>query len=110
MNISNQQSIIQPIQPIKPTEPTYGAGEVYEASNGNLVRNNQDEVVITPQGETNLNNAKEDKANTASAEAQDTQDDKTPSIIESLRDVQKQNNAVDAYATYQSNQDKVSLF
>ncbi len=30
--------------------------------------------------------------------------DDTASIIESLRDVQKQNNAVEAYATYQENQ------
>ena len=34
----------------------------------------------------------------------DIGDDQTPSIIESLRDVQKQNNAVEAYATYEENQ------
>ncbi|MCD6433881.1 MAG: hypothetical protein J7L21_07550 [Sulfurimonas sp.] len=34
----------------------------------------------------------------------DLGNDKTPSIIESLRDVQRQNNAVEAYATYKENQ------
>ncbi|MFT5660134.1 MAG: hypothetical protein ACI9TV_000774 [Sulfurimonas sp.] len=37
-------------------------------------------------------------------------DDKTPSIIESLRDVQRQNNTVAAYATYQENQKSAELF
>ncbi len=35
--------------------------------------------------------------------------DSTASIIESLRDVQKQNNAVEAYATYQENQNPNNL-
>ncbi|MEA3369762.1 MAG: hypothetical protein U9Q40_00310 [Campylobacterota bacterium] len=33
--------------------------------------------------------------------------DSTPSIIESLRDVQKQNSVVEAYATYEENQKSV---
>jgi hypothetical protein len=112
---------------------------VYDSSNGNLIRNKEDSIVLTPQGETNLTNAKEDKALEVQAQDQASKDaqranatdylahksmqsqveiylavatdgdvslnnDKTPSIIESLRDVQKQNNAVEAYATYEQNQ------
>ena len=41
------------------------------------------------------------------AVATDSNIDKTPSIIESLRDVQKQNSAVEAYATYEENQNSL---
>ena len=37
----------------------------------------------------------------------DITNDSTPSIIESLRDVQKQNSAVEAYATYEENQNSL---
>ena len=37
----------------------------------------------------------------------DISSDKTPSVIESLRDVQKQNSAVEAYATYEENQNSL---
>ncbi len=40
----------------------------------------------------------------------DIGNDKTPSIIESLRDVQKQNNAVEAYATYDKNQKNENFY
>ncbi len=125
--------------PVVPEEPTYNNKEIYEASNGNLIRSKDGDVALTPQGETNVANAKEDKATQADAEAQATKDaqrgvavdylgaqskksqveiylavatdskvflgnDGTASIIESLRDVQKQNDAVEAYATYQENQ------
>ena len=125
--------------PVEPKDPTYKSSEIYEASQGNLISDKEGKISLTPQGETNLNNAKADKATEVAAEEQAQKDalrgvavdytaaqskksqveiylsvatdgevsfgdDKTPSIIESLRDVQKQNNAVEAYATYQVNQ------
>lgn len=41
----------------------------------------------------------------AATEGTSGSNDKTPSVIESLRDVQKQNKAVEAYAAYKTNQD-----
>ncbi|MCD6173369.1 MAG: hypothetical protein J7J96_06215 [Sulfurimonas sp.] len=134
---ARQQFVTNPVMP--EPEPKYGNKEVYEASQGNLIRNNDDEIVLTPQGQNNIDNKKADNTaeQTAAEQAQkdaqrenatdylahksmqsqveiylavvtdgkvDIGNDKTPSIIESLRDVQKQNNAVEAYATYQENQ------
>lgn len=122
------------IQPVPKQDPTYSNKEVYEASQGNLIRNDEGQITTTPQGETNINNAQSEAAAKTVAETQASQDaqrenaanvlahksnksqveiylavakdgdDTTASIIESLRDVQKQNNAVEAYATYQENQ------
>ena len=121
--------------PVEPKEPTYGNEEIYEASQGNLIRND-DEIVLTPQGQNNISNAQEDKATEAEAQSEAKRDeqrgvavdylgaqskqsqveiylavatdsdggDSTPSVIESLRDVQKQNQAVEAYAIYKENQ------
>ena len=136
----HQEPKQQPITtPVEPNDSTYTNGEIYEASQGNLIRNNDGDISLTPQGETNINNAKDEKATELAAEDQATKDaqrgvavdyigaqskqsqveiylavategkvevgeNSTPSIIESLRDVQKQNNAVEAYATYQANQ------
>lgn len=85
------------------------------------VSNNQDANVA--QSETDLQATRDDQRATATDylgmqskksqveiylavanEGEAQVDDSTPSIIESLRDVQKQNNAVNAYATYQENQ------
>ena len=123
--------------PVEPKEPTYGNGEIYEASQGNLIRND-DEIVLTPQGQNSVANAQEDKMAEAEAQTQAKQDQKrengadyiahqskqsqveiylsvatdsdvdlgnsTANVIETLRDVQKQNDAVEAYAKYQENQ------
>ena len=124
-------------QPIK-EDPTYNNKEIYEASQGNAIRNDG-EVVLTPQGQTNRANNQADSAAEDAASEQAKKDeqrangvdyiahqskqsqveiylsvatdskvelgnDNTASIIESLRDVQKQNNAVEAYATYEQNQ------
>ena len=123
--------------PVEPKEPTYGNGEIYEASQGNLIRND-DEIVLTPQGQNSVANAQEDKTAEAEAQTQAKQDQKrengadyiahqskqsqveiylsvatdsdvdlgnsTANVIETLRDVQKQNDAVEAYAKYQENQ------
>jgi len=136
---TNQKPITTPVEP---KEPAYGNKEIYEASQGNLIRN-EDKIVLTPQGQNNISNAQEDKATEAEAQTQAKQDQKrengadyiahqskqsqieiylsvatdsdvsvgndTPSIIETLRDVQKQNNAVEAYATYQENQNGTNL-
>ncbi len=147
---SNYQSLQQfqakstppSIQPVK-EEPTYSDKEVYEASQGNINRNSEGELALTPQGETNINNSQEEKETASEAEAQANKDSQresatnvlahqskksqveiylavatqgnnspiennTAQIIESLRDVQKQNNAVEAYATYQTNQNAPS--
>ena len=123
--------------PVEPKEPTYGNGEIYEASQGNLIRND-DEIILTPQGQNNIANAKADNVAEAEAQTQAKQDQKretgvdyiahqskqsqieiylsvatdsevdvgssTANVVETLRDVQKQNDAVEAYAKYQENQ------
>ena len=139
--LNTQQQVKQnPVTlPVEPQDPKYSSSEIYEASNGNAVSDRQGNVSITPQGENNINNAKQDKADEVSTEAQatkdtqrgvavdyvgtqskqsqieiylavategkvDTSSSQTADVIESLRDVQKQNSAVEAYATYQQNQ------
>jgi len=150
MEVSSQTNSFQTMNmhqkpittPVEPKEPTYGNKEIYEASQGNLIRND-DEIVLTPQGQNNISNAQEDKAIEAEEQTQAKQDqmretgvdyiahqskqsqieiylsvatdsdvsvgNDTPSVIESLRDVQKQNQAVEAYATYQENQNGTNL-
>ena len=133
---AQQKHVTNPVEP--PKEPTFNNAEIYEASNGNLIRN-EGEVVLTPQGQNNVANTQADNAAEKEEIAQDEKDamrstatdylahkskqsqveiylavatdnkvelsnDSTASIIESLRDVQKQNNAVEAYSTYQENQ------
>ena len=119
-------------------EHKYSNKEIYEASDGNIIRGKDGELQLTPQGETNLNNAKEAAAAKTEAETQAkkdavrssatdflaasskksqveiylavatdgkvSQDNQTADVIKSLRDVQKQNNLVQAYATYQEAQ------
>ena len=149
-NLNNYQTLQTQQRPItlpeKPEAPKYTNGEIYEASQGNAIRNNEGEIVLTPQGQNNLDTQKSESAAEAAATAQaqkDEQratatgflahqskksqveiylavatdskissDDSTATIVESLRDVQKQNNAVAAYATYQENQEltKPALF
>jgi len=145
-NTNNYQALQQfqlkpenSIQPVPKQDPTYSNKEVYEASQGNVHRNNSGELAVTPQGQTNINNAQEEQTTQNQAEVQANKDSQretatnvlaqqskksqveiylavategndspiennTAQIIESLRDVQKQNNAVEAYATYQTNQ------
>ena len=133
---AQQKHVTNPVEP--PKEPTFNNAEIYEASNGNLIRN-EGGVVLTPQGQNNVANTQADNAAEKEEIAQDEKNamratatdylahkskqsqveiylavatdskvelgnDSTASIIESLRDVQKQNNAVEAYATYQENQ------
>ena len=135
--IQNKSNTPPSIQPV-PNDPKYTNGEVYEASQGNAIRQDG-ELALTPQGETKVNNAQEDQAAQSAAEVQANKDSQrenatnvlahqskksqveiylavategndspveqnTAQILESLRDVQKQNNAVEAYATYQTNQ------
>ena len=145
MEVSSQTNSFQAMNmhqkpittPVEPKEPTYGNGEIYEASQGNLIRND-DEIVLTPQGQNSVANAQEDKTAEAEAQTQAKQDQRrengadyiahqskqsqveiylsvatdsdvdlgnsTANVIETLRDVQKQNDAVEAYAKYQENQ------
>jgi hypothetical protein len=152
MEISNNTNSYQALStqqkpitlPVEPQEPKYTNGEIYEASQGNAIRNDEGKVVLTPQGQNNVDNVKADNAAeeaTASQEQKDAQrstatdylahqskksqveiylavaseskveleNDSTASIIESLRDVQKQNNAVEAYATYKENQNPTKI-
>ena len=134
---AQQKYVTNPVEP--PKEPTYNNSEIYEASDGNLIRSNEGEIALTPQGQNNVTNAKaqnsaeQEAATQAEKDAQratatdylahkskqsqveiylavatdskvELGNDSTASIIESLRDVQKQNNAVQAYATYKENQ------
>ena len=136
--MSTYQQPTNTIQPVPPKEPAHSNNDIYEASQGNLIRKDG-EVGLTPQGELNVSNTKDANAAQESADAQAKQDtqrgvavdyigaqskksqveiylavatdsqvslgnNETASVIESLRDVQKQNNAVEAYATYQENQ------
>ena len=129
----------QPVTlPVQPSEPKYSNKEIYEASKGNLIRGDKGALELTPQGQTNVNNAKEDAATQVAADSQAQKDatratatdflaasskksqveiylavategkadsnNATADVISNLRDVQKQNNAVQAYATYQEAQ------
>ncbi len=136
-NSSKPENSIQPVP--NPSEPKLSNQELYEVSDGNLIRGEDNEVQLTPQGQNNVsevkdeNSAEQEAATQAERDAQrenaanyvhhqskksqveiylavasdgkvELGDDATPSILESLRDVQKQNNAVEAYATYAENQ------
>jgi len=143
-NTTNQYQALQTQQqpittPVEPKDPTYSNKEIYEASQGNLIRNKDGEIGLTPQGQTNINNSQDAKATEADQAAQEQKDARrgtavdylavsskksqaeiylavatdgnsgsnnnaTADVISELRDVQKQNNAVQAYATYQDNQ------
>ncbi len=146
MEISSQQNSYQAMNqyqkpittPVEPNDPKYTNKEVYEASQGNVIRNDESELALTPQGQTNLTNAQDEKSAEvaqASQEQKDSQratatdylarkstqsqveiylavgndtqvssqDDTTATVLQSLRDVQKQNNAVEAYASYKEN-------
>ena len=133
------QSQQQPVTlPAQPTDPKYSNKEIYEASQGNIIRGDKGKLELTPQGDTKVNNAKEDAATVVAEETQAqkdsaretatgflaasskksqveiylavategkvSQDNTTADVISTLRDVQKQNNAVQAYATYQEAQ------
>jgi len=138
MQVSSQtQPTPMPIV-VSPREERFNEN-IYEASNGNIINTEDGELALTPQGQVNLDNKKEDNAAEDQAESQEQKDqqrangaeylahksmqsqveiylavatddkvelgnDSTVSIIESLRDVQKQNSAVEAYATYEENQ------
>ncbi len=139
---AQQQHVIQPV----PQEPASSNKDIYEASQGNVIRKDG-EVGLTPQGQNNVSNKQDANVAADEAAAQAEKDaqrenatnflgakskqsqveiylavatdskvelgnDDTASIIESLRDVQKQNNVVEAYATYQENQNggKAVLF
>ena len=131
---AHQQAVTLPV----PQEPKYSDKEIYEASQGNISRGKDGSLGLTPQGETNVTNAKDEASAAVSKEAQATKDsqresatnylaasskksqveiylavasegkidsnNETADVISSLRDVQKQNNAVQAYATYQEAQ------
>jgi len=133
---ASQKPVTLPVEP--PKEPTYSNKEIYDASQGNLIRNDG-KLELTPQGQNNIANNQEDKANAEATQEQAKTDEQranavdylayqskksqvkiylavatdgkyednnsTPSVLESLRDVQKQNNSVQAYASYQENQD-----
>jgi len=135
-----QGPVILPI----PQEPKYSSEDVYKASDGNLIVGKDGELALTPQGELNVKNSLEEKANevTEAAQAQKDatrafatdylaasskksqaeiylavatdgkydSDDSTADVIRSLRDVQKQNNAVQAYATYKETQENLSPY
>jgi len=140
-NTNNFQALNAYQQPVvlpQPTEPKYSNSEIYEASQGNITRGKDGDLALTPQGENNVNNAKQDKATAVEEEAQAKKDatrgvavdylaasskksqveiylavatngeheskNQTADVISELRDVQKQNNAVQAYATYQEAQ------
>jgi len=132
------QAVILPV----PQEPKYSDKEVYETSNGNIARGKDGNLGLTPQAETNINNAKNEAADTVAAEEQATKDARrgnatdylatsskksqaeiylavasegkvdsnnaTADVVNSLRDVQKQNNTVQAYATYKEAQNSTT--
>jgi hypothetical protein len=145
-----QQPVIQPIVPEGPSiqpvpqEPKYSSKDIYEASHGNLIIGEDGNLALTPQGETNLNNAISDKKDITEAQDQAQKDatrsfvtdyldasskksqveiylstatdgkydgsDDTIEVISNLRDIQKQNNAVEAYATYKEFQQAIEPY
>ncbi|SFV55307.1 hypothetical protein MNB_SM-4-1497 [hydrothermal vent metagenome] len=146
MNVSSTPNQSQSLQtqrhpvtlPTQPQDPTYSNKEVYEASQGNITRSQNGQLELTPQGESNVNNTKNNAADVVAAEVKADDDatrgvavdylaassqksqveiylavatdgkssanDQTADVISELREVQKQNNAVEAYATYKEAQ------
>lgn len=136
LQAQQQQKLVT--TPVEPKDPTYTNKEVYEASQGNLIRGD-DGVQLTPQGQNNIDNKQADNETEQAAATQAQKDEQratavdylaasskqsqveiylavatdgkhettsttTADVVSELRDVQKQNNAVAAYATYQDNQ------
>ena len=136
----------QPITtPVEPQPEKYSNIDVYDASKGNLIVGKDETLTLTPQGQNNLNNSKEE-SETQEAAAQQAEKDAardsatdllnanskksqveiylavatdgevdsnsaTVDVINNLREVQKQNNTVQAYATYkESEQTPVTTF
>jgi len=138
MQVSSNTNQYQSLQAQQPTEPKYTDKEIYEASQGNISRAKDGSLGLTPQGETNINNAKNAKSEEVAEQVQtqkdetrasatnllaasskksqveiylavatdgkSSSDNTTADVISNLRDVQKQNNAVQAYAAYQEAQ------
>jgi len=131
--------------PVEPKEPTYSLGDIYDASQGNLISDREGNISLTPQGEVNLGNAIDDKKTQVEQEEQAKKDafrssvvdyvgmqskksqaeiylsvatdsdmdlggaKDTAQVLESLRDIQKQNNLVQAYAIYKENQNPLEI-
>jgi len=134
---AQQKPVTLPVE-IQPQEPTYSNKEIYEASQGNVIRGEDGKLTLTPQGETNVANAKEDVKTDLAENVQEkkdaqrgvvvdyldasskksqveiylavatdgkaSEDNAAIDVIRELRDVQKQNNTIQAYAAYQEAQ------
>jgi uncharacterized protein (UPF0264 family) len=144
LNAYQQKREMPVTTPVEPKDPNYKPGDVYEASNGNLISDKTGNVYLTPQGQNNLNDALDAKKTEATDSIQEQKDSlrayamdytaaqskksqaeiylsvatdsdvdltsgDTASVIENLREVQKQNNTVEAYATYKQNQNASQL-
>jgi len=138
-NLQQPNNSIQPVPTRPEQDPLMGNQDVYEASQGNLIRDNDGDLALTPQGEVNVDTKQEANAAEVAADEQAKKDaqrgfatdalahqskqtqveiylsvatDSQVSVndngmsdsIEILRDIQKQNNAVESYAAYQENQ------
>ena len=134
----SQSSQQQAVTLRAPEAPKYSNKEIYEASQGNVIRGKDGNLELTPQGQNGIENAQKNKAqqedallkaqeDSARATATDflsasskqsqveiylavategkiSSDNATADVISTLRDAQKQNDAVAAYATYQEAQ------
>jgi len=87
MEISNQtnnyqmmNSLQQPNNSIQPVptrpeqDPQMGTKDVYEASQGNLIRNDDGDLALTPQGQVNVDHKQEANAAEIAAEEQAKKD------------------------------------
>lgn len=111
MNVSNVQNNYQtlnsyqrPVVPEQPVEkppiekPTteYSPGEVYKASKGNIIADREGNLSLTPQGELNVANAKQARADAATAELQEKKDNLRGFVVD--------------YAAYQSKKTQVEIY
>ena len=123
MQVSSQtQPTPMPIV-VSPREERFNEN-IYEASNGYIINTEDGELALTPQGQTNLDNKKENNALEAQLQSQEQKDQQRANGAEYLAhksmqsqveiylavatdsnvDIQKQNSAVEAYAIYEENQ------
>jgi hypothetical protein len=144
---TNQYQLLQTQQqpvtlPVEPKDPIYSNREIYDASQGNIIRDDEGNLTLTPQGQVNYNNEKEALAAQTAAtiqaekdalratatdfieqsskksqleiyfavatDGESAEDDTTIEVLSNLRDVQKQNNTIEAYAKYQEAQNSTN--
>jgi len=89
-------TIVPPVTILPVIEPKMSSNEVYEASNGNIVIDKTGGVKLTPQGETNLNNNIEEKAEEVEKEVTEQKDNIRGTFVNTL-EMQSKKSQIEIY-------------